>query len=233
MNPLINKKSVNNPNPITENYLTLWDIVGMEVNFMAKWKSALFSDIRNKLGEQAVFSMWKGRPYFRTHVSPANPQTDKQMAERNHQAELVELWQTVITNADQKGEWNEEALSYQISGYNLMVKAGRQSYIEVPSSSSGTATVTYYIGMKISDPRIFREASDGTLTDVTPSEVTIGAEATFDDSPSSGDDYTYWIADASILVDGDSTPKDYQKFNSWSPNSTTGTADQALTTFTV
>lgn len=50
---------------------------------MAKWKSPLFSDIRNKLGENVVFSMWKGRPYMRSYVTPANPNSLKQAANRD------------------------------------------------------------------------------------------------------------------------------------------------------
>lgn len=201
--------------------------------FLAKWKSALFSDIRNKLGDQVVFSMWKGRPYFRTHVTPANPQTDPQMAERDQHREIVERFQQEVTTDDINGVWDELALPYQISGYNLFLKAGRRSYIEVPSTSSGSVSVTYWIGMSIENPGIFREASDGTLTDVTPTDLKIGEEASFSDSPSSGDDYTYWIAERDALVEGDSAPKSYQAYNSWSPDPANGDSPQALTTFTV
>lgn len=200
---------------------------------MAKWKSALFSDIRNKLGDQVVFSMWKGRPYFRTHVTPANPQTDPQQAERNQHREIVERFQQEITTDEINAVWDELALPYQISGYNLFLKAGRRSYIEVPSTASGSVSVTYWIGTAIKDPGIFREAGDGTLTDVTPTDLKIGEEATLSDSPSSGDDFTYWIAERSALTDGDSAPQSYQAYNSWSPDPTNGEATQAITNFTV
>lgn len=93
---------------------------------MAKWKSPLFSDIRNKLGDNVVFSMWKGRPYMRSYVVPANPQSADQMSYRFLLDAIVAYWQTNIKPTSVKvTTWNKEALKTLVSGYNLFVKTGQ------------------------------------------------------------------------------------------------------------
>jgi len=94
---------------------------------MAKWTSPLFSDIRNKLGDNVVFSMWKGRQYMRSYVKPANPQTAAQTANRLHHAAIVELFQNNVKGTPaHKTAWNAEALSALISGFNRFVQYGRK-----------------------------------------------------------------------------------------------------------
>lgn len=100
---------------------------------MATWKSPLFSDIRNKLGDNVVFSMWKGRPYMRSYVKPANPQSNAQTANRLHMAAIVDLYQTNVKGtAANVAAWDSAALAASISGYNLFTKYGRTgSQVEV------------------------------------------------------------------------------------------------------
>lgn len=94
---------------------------------MAKWVSALFTDIRGALGKSVVFSNWKGRNYLREYVTPANPQTDAQTAERLHHAAIVELFQNNVKGTPaHKTAWNAEALPRLISGFNQFVSYGRQ-----------------------------------------------------------------------------------------------------------
>ncbi len=105
---------------------------------MAKWTSVLFSDIRNKLGDQVVFSMWKGRPYMRSYVTPANPQTNDQQSYRLLLGDIVSWWQTNIKPTDAKvTAWNAEALSKLISGYNLYVQTGQGASLEAIELSVG------------------------------------------------------------------------------------------------
>jgi hypothetical protein len=109
---------------------------------MAKWKSPIFSDIRNKLGENVVFSMWKGRPYMREYVTPANPNTLGQQANRNHMAAIVLLYQTNIkTIAANVTAWNVEALSKLISGYNIFVQYGRSTLCTPVSLAAATLDI--------------------------------------------------------------------------------------------
>lgn len=110
---------------------------------MAKWKSPIFSDIRNKLGENVVFSMWKGRQYMRSYTKPANPKTTGQTANRLHMAYLVGYWQsTISTHADIVTLWNAAGLSDLISGFNRFIKALRGYVISVVNLDHAHFTMT-------------------------------------------------------------------------------------------
>ncbi len=73
--------------------------------------------------KDTVFSRWKGRPYIRSRVTPANPKTAAQTAVRESMARCVDLWQSLT--ADVKANWNTYASPFSISGYNAFVKANR------------------------------------------------------------------------------------------------------------
>ena len=94
---------------------------------MATWKSPIFSDIRNKLGDNVVFSMWKGRPYMRSFVKPANPNSLAQQANRAHMAAIVALYQANVKGtAINAAAWDLEALPKLVSGYNAFTMYGRK-----------------------------------------------------------------------------------------------------------
>lgn len=206
---------------------------------MAKWKSVIFSDIRNKLGEQVVFSIWKGRGYMRQYVIPANPQTTAQQAHRDVHRKLVKRWQAVIDTDAKKAVWNEYALPELISGYNKFIKIGRRSKISVPSTASGTGsatvTVTYTLGLPASEARIYRYARNaGVLTDVTPPEgLSEEPNSTFNDTVNTSDIYEYFIASAVPLVEGDTPPQPYQAITKWEPDEANGVAKEAVCEVTV
>ena len=112
---------------------------------MATWKSPIFSDIRNKLGENVVFSMWKGRPYMRSYVKPSNPQTLAQTANRLDMTRLVTHWQTWIAgNVNNVTPWNAAALSDLISGYNRFIK-GARGYVLHSTYTLTAATWTFTV----------------------------------------------------------------------------------------
>lgn len=110
---------------------------------MAKWKSPIFSDIRNKLGENVVFSMWKGRQYMRSYTKPSNPKTNAQTANRLHMNFLVSTWQGFIaTIPPLVTAWNAAALSDLISGYNRFVKGARGYVLSTPTLAHATFSIT-------------------------------------------------------------------------------------------
>lgn len=198
---------------------------------MAKWKSPLFSDIRNKLGESAVFSIWKGRPYFRSYVVPANPNTLKQQAHRDILRQLVKRWQSVIDTADKKAAWNNAALPYQISGYNLFTKYGRMTKVSCPASASGTTTVdidvTYTLGLPASKAKLYVYDGDDWI-DKTPAEgLEEGEDKTATITLNVPGTYYIFIAYSDVLVEGDSAPQDYQAITKWSPDVSNGVAKEA------
>lgn len=196
---------------------------------MPKWISPIFSDIRNELGETVVFSNWKGRPYFRSYVIPANPNTNKQKARRELMKELVKRFQSVVVTDDEKAAWNKEALPYQIAGFNLFCKFGLKSKISVPATGTTTdpVTITYTLGLPANKARVY--AYDGsTWEDITPAGgLEAGENKTFQHTFSSAGTYEIFIADGDVLVEGDSSPQDYQAITEWSPDYTTGTVKKA------
>lgn len=199
---------------------------------MAKWKSPIFSDIRNKLADNVVFSMWKGRPYFRSYVIPANPRSKAQQANRDVFAKLVKRWQEVVGTSEARTAWNQKALEKLILGYNLFLQEGRKSAIEATVSSawdgsSATIEITYTLGFSASSARIYRY--DGTnYTDITPSGgLSATPNSTLTDQVSAEGTYEYFIADGDVLVEGDSAPQAYQAITKWAPDITNGVAKEA------
>lgn len=195
-----------------------------------KWKSVLFSELSNKLGDQIVGARWKGRGYFRSYTIPANPRSDKQTAERDTLAEIVKQCQAqVLADADVKAAWNESALDYAISGYNLFTKWGRLSKIAVPATGDADSpvTITYTCGIPIARAGLFK-ITDSTVTEVVAAG---GLEAGEDKEVSSGNlaagTYYFFIADTETLKSGDSWPKLYQGVTKWKPDSTIPGAKEA------
>lgn len=66
--------------------------------------------------QDTVFSRWKGRPYIRSRVTPANPKSAAQVKQRAISTAGVANWQTL--HADLIAAWNAYASPYSISGYN-------------------------------------------------------------------------------------------------------------------
>ncbi len=196
---------------------------------MPKWKSPLFTDIRNAIGDSVVFSVWKGRPYFRSYVIPANPRTNKQKAHRDVLRQLVKRWQAIIDTDAKKAAWNAEALPFLISGFNLFIKYGRKSKISCPESgTAGSAiTITYTLGLPASKAAIY-VLHDSTLEDITPAEgLSEEPDSTISYTPPSAGTYYFFIADKDVLVSGDSPPQEYQAITKWAPDEVNGVAKEA------
>jgi len=195
---------------------------------MPKWASPIFTDIRNAIGQNVVFSQWKGRPYMRSWVKPANPRTPAQMAIREYHKLLVKRYQELMADADVKTAWNEEALPYVVSGYNIFVKWGRLSEISV-SPSSGTApvdvTVTYKCGIPLAKAAIL--LFDGSSWSIIKDKGTLSEEGIFTHTLDAAGTYTFWLADLDVLKSGDSSPQPYQAITKWKPDKTNGVAVEA------
>ena len=68
------------------------------------------------IANSMTFSKWKGRPYVRTRVTPANPRTPKQMGIRAVMAFLARQWAN-LTDA-QQSTWEEKAKQTNVSPFN-------------------------------------------------------------------------------------------------------------------
>lgn len=199
---------------------------------MVKWTSPIVSDASGQLAESVVFSRWKGRSYMRTYVKPANPRTPRQVANRDVFDKLVKRYQSLSTDADVKSAWNERALEYRVSGFNLFMKYGRSSWIKLSNYEfpSGTVypqsvTITYKCGIPLSEARIY--VFDGAIwSDITPAEG-LSAEGSFTyDVPAAGT-YEFFIATNKVLKPGDTSPQYYQAVIKYFPDETIRGAKEA------
>ena len=195
-----------------------------------KWKSVLFSELSNKLGDQIVGARWKGRGYFRSYVTPANPKSDKQVAVRDTLDKILKHWQSEIgDDADIKAAWNEEALPLLISGCNLVVKYGCKSKISCPTTGTADSPVeiTYTCGVPLAKAAMFK-ITDSTVTEVVAKG---GLEAGDDKTVNTGNlaagTYYFYIADAEVLKGADAWPQLYQGVTKWKADDTIPGANEA------
>ena len=195
-----------------------------------KWKSVLFSELSNKLGDQIVGARWKGRGYFRAYVIPANPQSDAQTAERDTLDKIVKQCQAeVLSDPDYKAAWNVSALDYAISGYNLFTKWGRLSKIACPTTGTADTPVelTYTCGIPLARAGIFKITGSTVTEVVAPGDLEAGEDKTVNTGNLSAATYYFFIADSLTLKSGDSWPKYYQGVTKWKPDSTIPGAKEA------
>jgi len=196
---------------------------------MPKWKSPIFSDIRNAIGDNVVFSQWKGRPFFRSYVIPANPNTLKQKAVRLNLLDLVKRWQSLASDSDVVAAWDESALPYLISGYNLFLKWGRLSKVSVNLSSGEgplNVTITYTCGIPLARAALY-QLKDTTWSIVKDAgTLEAGKDKTVEITGLTAGTYYWFIADTLTLKSGDTKPQPYQAVTKWKPNYTTGTDDE-------
>lgn len=139
---------------------------------MAKWKSPLFSDIRNKLGENVIFSMWKGRPYMRSYVIPANPKTNAQKGHRAVMTQAMAAGQVIFATEAHKTQWNLRALPELISGFNMYI----EDFLGTPvlPDTYVVATATKISGENLTIPRgdvLVGVLRAGSIITYTPSVI--------------------------------------------------------------
>lgn len=89
---------------------------------MARTVAPLLSfDAGGQIAKTQVYSKWKGRPYVRRYVLPANPNTLQQQATRNAFKWLMEAWKFMPAIATQA--WDLYGSSLQITDRNAWAKA--------------------------------------------------------------------------------------------------------------
>lgn len=157
-----------------------------EDTIMAKLTGPLMSfGARGKLGGSLVYSAWKGVNTARQLVTPANPRTPAQIAQRDLLSLIVEAWRsTTIAQAVRLG-WNKAAqlTGRAISGFNLFTSQLVKLAAEVPAASfvaeiTGTAVSSVALAMVNLDDLtagdeagtftvLIGDSPDALLTDVT------------------------------------------------------------------
>lgn len=120
---------------------------------MAKTTAPLLSfGASGSLAKTMVFSTWKGRPYARRHVIPANPQTVAQQLTRNTFKTGNAMWK--IAPALFQAPWDRFATGQVLTGRNAMVsrfvstnrgETDLLSMVFSPGAKGGLAPLTLVI----------------------------------------------------------------------------------------
>lgn len=94
---------------------------------MARVQAPLMSlSASGTLASAITFSSWKGRPYVRTRVVPANPRTGLQTGMRAGITVAPQIWNDHF-DAAMRAAWNAGVGAEAISGFNLMCRQGQQN----------------------------------------------------------------------------------------------------------
>lgn len=107
---------------------------------MAIVSGPLFSlDASGKLANAIVFSKWKGRPYVRQLVKPANPKSALQVSVRAMLRFLAQMWQGI--GSTPQASWEDLADASIISPFNAFVgrNGSRWREFQAPSQTHPAA----------------------------------------------------------------------------------------------
>lgn len=96
--------------------------------------SPIVVDIRGKT-KDVVFSIWKGINYIRSRVTPSNPRSALQTAQRDALKHTLTMWQSIKSWA--KDVWDVYATGYALSGYNRYMD---DNILLVKAATAGTIT---------------------------------------------------------------------------------------------
>jgi len=151
-------------------------------------------------------------------------------------ANLVQEWKNYKKRDPEAVRvWNNYALDYGISGYNLFIKFGRKASIQVPATASGTGsatvTITYDFGTLGSDGMIIIQWPDGTYETFIP-ETTSGS---YDYTATRSGTYKFWVGSIKVYDDYEGAAHNgvIARITKWSPDTANGVAKAAECNVTV
>jgi len=172
----------------------------------------LVSDVSGKTAG-SVFSRWKGRNYVRRLVTPANPQSVAQTAQRNAMARCVILWRFLA--AWVKTALDEVGIDFQMSGYNWFCG---QNVVNEKTYDSGklmghnpeSAIVEDFAAAAGGASEITVTWTDPTLTNVTHCSIFYRlVESASEDAEFTFDSHTA-VATETKTITGLNTGEDYR-----------------------
>lgn len=179
--------------------------------------------------------MWKGRPYMRSYVKPANPQTAAQTAERAHMAAIVDMYQQNVKGTGAHvTAWNAEALKDLISGYNQFAKYGRKITFGTVTLAAGTLSIEITESGIPNDRlavMVYDESGTTYLLPTTKRGLGTYTAADFTAYTPAADDLVY-VVDTKVLSGSDieSTAALYKAVNHWKVDQVNGVIDQLIVT---
>lgn len=78
------------------------------------------------IADTATFATWKGRPYVRRRVVPANPQSNAQVSMRSMMKFLSQIWDGLT--AGNKATWDAAAAAAAVSPFNSFCAASMKRW---------------------------------------------------------------------------------------------------------
>lgn len=127
---------------------------------MAKLTGPLMSfGARGKLGGSLVYSAWKGVNTVRQLVTPANPNTTAQIAQRTRMASIVAAWRNTDLSSAIRTAWNKLAqlTGNPVSGFNQFTSQLVKLAAEDPDASivasieESTASSVSFVMLNLDD----------------------------------------------------------------------------------
>lgn len=98
---------------------------------MALVQAPLMSlEASGSVAKSIVFSKWKGRPYVRQLVTPANPKSAGQRGSRAMITFLSKAWKDATMTGAPQATWATLAKQNVISNFNAMVKVNRKNWTQ-------------------------------------------------------------------------------------------------------
>lgn len=116
---------------------------------MAKLFAPLMSfGARGKLGGSLVYSAWKGINTARQLVTPANPRSAAQVAQRGLLSVIVTAWRSTEVSQAVRTGWNKAAqlTGRALSGFNLFASQLVKLVAEVADASFVSAVASTSVG---------------------------------------------------------------------------------------
>jgi hypothetical protein len=115
---------------------------------MARTTGPLMSfDASGSLAGTLVFSKWKGRPYVRQLVTPANPNSETQVSVRAMMRFLSQTWAAIVSM--NQATWEPQAQAGSFSPFNAYTKTNLIGWKEnkapsemYPATRAGTLATT-------------------------------------------------------------------------------------------
>lgn len=113
---------------------------------MAKITAPFLSmSARGSIGKTLVAGAWKGVSYMRQHVTPANPSTPAQVAQRAIMAYVTKFWGLWLSGTTVGIGWETYAktLGSALSGFNLFARSAMRLAVTAPASSFVTSLTNH------------------------------------------------------------------------------------------
>lgn len=111
---------------------------------MSKLTAPLLSfSASGQIAKTMVASTWKGIPYMRKYVVPANPKTAAQITQRGYVTSIVSAWKNYFTVAEGRAAWNRWATydSRTLSGFNSFASQALKMIPSDPDASFASTAV--------------------------------------------------------------------------------------------